>query len=566
MAAHPNPFPILNSSPKEQRSVGVLRNDASNEYVFAVVGHVGSGTSAIAKELHALISERKLADTFFQVNSLKASGVIGEWAIENGLAVPASGTAKPKLSKDVETMQDYGDRMRSEATKDGYADHAAVARRLIRRIQQKRSECIGAEYQEGEVVQPDGKPRAFVLDSIRHPDEVHLLRTLYGDAFILIGVVCEEERRIQRITTKYSDAGKDRARELMRRDANAKEKWGQHVEDAFHLADFFVDNTANRVDGKHWSLPEGLSRLLKIITHSELVRPTIAETAMFHAFSAKMQSACLSKQVGAAVMDAAGNLVAAGTNEAPRAGGGVYGESFDEGDKDDHRCAYFHEPKDRFCRNTREQFVIIEDLIEKIPQLNQIVGEDREALRVALQKTRIGGLIEFSRAVHAEMDALFSAARQGVSLSGCRLFVTTFPCHYCARHIVTAGIDEVQYIEAYPKSRATGLHQDSITTEFSGWKPPSQGGRQVLFRPFTGVAPGFYRRAFFKDRDLKDKRTGNIVDMTKVLEPEWTGPWYLPRAGYVEIEATLSKTASPDAPINQDARPDSGADSPPSNG
>src|SRR5580658_8370770 len=153
---------------------------------------------------------------------------------------------------------------------------------------------------------------------------------------------------------------------------------------------------------------------------------------MYHASSAQMQSACLSRQVGAALVDVDGNVVATGTNEAPRAGGGVYGESL-ESDSRDYRCAMFPDATKRFCRNTREQNEIIQELITQIPELNALGGERKKTLAVELRKTRIGGLLEFSRAVHAEMDALLSAARKGESLVGTRLFVTTFPCHYCAR-------------------------------------------------------------------------------------------------------------------------------------
>src|SRR5260221_6950540 len=125
---------------------------------------------------------------------------------------------------------------------------------------------------------------------------------------------------------------------------------------------------------------------------------------------------------------------------------------------------------------------------------------------------------------------------QGVSSVGTRLFVTTFPCHYCARHIVTAGVDEVQYIEPYPKSRALKLHDDSIQTEHTGWIPPTEEGSKVLFRPFSGVAPRLYKRAFLKDRELKDKISGKMM----IHEPDWGSPWHLPRRSYVQIEAELA--------------------------
>jgi deoxycytidylate deaminase len=84
-------------------------------------------------------------------------------------------------------------------------------------------------------------------------------------------------------------------------------------------------NTVDRLnkDGSpnpEWDVTEKLSRLVKIVTHSELARPLIAETAMYHAAGTQMQSACLSRQVGAAVVDINGNLIATGTNEAPKAG------------------------------------------------------------------------------------------------------------------------------------------------------------------------------------------------------------------------------------------------------
>ena len=90
----------------------------------------------------------------------------------------------------------------------------------------------------------------------------------------------------------------------MNRDADDDKKHGQHVADALHFADFFVDNTTDRErkgsSNPDWRVNEDLNRLVKIITHLELIRSNQPETAMFSGFSAQMQSACLSRQVGAA--------------------------------------------------------------------------------------------------------------------------------------------------------------------------------------------------------------------------------------------------------------------------
>jgi len=530
-------------------SKALIAEHVSNEIVFGIVGHVGSGTTAVAKALKDVLEREQTAEGRFSAVIIKARTAIEEGMKRIGQSlVPGAG----KRLADVQRYQDAGDKLRER-------DHAAVAKGAVVLIRRERAAMQGTVPEPEKPVIPDGKPRAFIIDSLRHPAEIGLLRRIYGEGFVLIGVVCEHDERKKRISKKYDDAGDTNAESFMRRDAKAVEKHGQRVSDAFHLSDFFVDNTAQRIldDGitpnPDWEVTEELQRLTRLITHASVVRPTIAETAMHAAAGAGMRSACLSRQVGAALVDGDGNVIATGTNEVPKAGGGVYGEGFDV-DQPDHRCAVGH----KYCSNTQEQNKIAEAVLREIlgdddPRLRN--REEREALLARIRDGRVGDLLEFSRAVHAEMDALLSAGRKGASTVGTRLFVTTFPCHYCARHIVSAGVDEVQFIEPYPKSQALTLHKDSIQFEKGAkrWIAPSspqwreeskraweQGSPHVLFRPFTGVAPRMYGRAFQKDRELKDKITGDLA----VQGPDWGTPYDLSRKSYAELEAALTKDIS----------------------
>ena len=134
-----------------------------------------------------------------------------------------------------------------------------------------------------------------------------------------------------------------------------------------------------------------------------------------------------------------------------------------------------------------------------MPELKAVTDPiRRNALRQLIRRGRVGDLLEFSRAVHAEMDAVLSAGREGISTIGTRLYVTTFPCHYCARHLVSAGVDEVQFIEPYPKSQALGLHADAIQLEATNWTPPSQGGTKVLFPPICWCCAEIVSACLFK--------------------------------------------------------------------
>jgi dCMP deaminase len=44
---------------------------------------------------------------------------------------------------------------------------------------------------------------------------------------------------------------------------------------------------------------------------------------------------------------------------------------------------------------------------------------------------------------HAERNAIYTAARNGIPLDGCRLYLPWFPCVDCARAIVQAGLSEL---------------------------------------------------------------------------------------------------------------------------
>jgi dCMP deaminase len=48
---------------------------------------------------------------------------------------------------------------------------------------------------------------------------------------------------------------------------------------------------------------------------------------------------------------------------------------------------------------------------------------------------------------HAERNAIYAAAREGIPLLGCRMYLPWFPCADCARGIVQVGLTELVAIE-----------------------------------------------------------------------------------------------------------------------
>lgn len=60
-----------------------------------------------------------------------------------------------------------------------------------------------------------------------------------------------------------------------------------------------------------------------------------------------------------------------------------------------------------------------------------------------------GVYIELSVALHAEANIITQAAKEGVSLKGSELFVSTFPCPTCAKLIASTEFSKVYFAEGY---------------------------------------------------------------------------------------------------------------------
>lgn len=51
--------------------------------------------------------------------------------------------------------------------------------------------------------------------------------------------------------------------------------------------------------------------------------------------------------------------------------------------------------------------------------------------------------------VHAELNCILKAQREGISIEGATLYVTHSPCAHCASLIIETGIERVVYADEY---------------------------------------------------------------------------------------------------------------------
>jgi deoxycytidylate deaminase len=329
----------------------------------------------------------------------------------------------------------------------------------------------------------DGNPkpaarRAYIINSLKHPEEIFRLRIIYRMGFYVLGVHSDEERRrwvLKEIRRIKEDADVD---DLIERDQNEPIPYGQHLTKTFHLSDFFV-----REDGDADRLRNELRRIVDILFGHPYKTPTFDEYAMFLAFASALRSVDMSRQVGAVIADD-NEIISTGANDCPAFGGGLYWPKYNPQER-------VIEDKDKGRDYTHGQDLNKAEQRDIISQILELAGQqelDTNKLREVLEGSRITELNEFGRAVHAEMEALLACARKGVSTKGATLYCTTFPCHNCAKHIIAAGIHRVFYIEPYEKSKAEKLHGEAMMVGFSN-EPHLVNQDKVLFQPFVGVGP-----------------------------------------------------------------------------
>ena len=335
---------------------------------------------------------------------------------------------------------------------------------------------------------------ATILDSLKHASEVLTLRQIYEGGVFIVGLFTPENERL-RFLMDAKGLTEVEAKRLLERDERESLPHGQQARDVFQLSDVFV-----RVDDDE-ALERGLSRFLDLVFGSPTSTPTADEHAMFLAYASSLRSAALSRQVGAVVVSAGGDVIAVGANDVPRFGGGQYWPG--PGDRRDHRLGS--------DSNATQREEIVRDIVERLAKANVLQGSAREAERIVeatIQGSRLADITEYGREVHAEMEALLCCARSGAVTRGGTLYTTTFPCHNCAKHIVGAGLVRVVFVEPYPKSKAVELHADSVSLE------ESEKRVRVLLEPFVGVGPRRYLDLFslrLSSGSLLERRDGKML-------------------------------------------------------
>lgn len=471
-------------------------NKQSQKLIIAFVAPIGCDLEQVGKELIENVKRLKVQSQS-EENIIKISKEL-EFLKEN--------TDLVGYEKYVKLM-DVGDQKRNSKW-----ENATLAKEI--------SDKIDENYNEYDFI---------IIHQLKTPEEIDYLRRKYvkeeNKAFFVISIFDTKPNRINRLIKKIKSSEQNdpkisipaKAQDLIDRDEkDSSKKHGQNVRDAFVLADFFVDSSLRS------EISDQIDRIVKAIFCYPHLSPTKEEYGMYLAEAGALRTRDLSRQVGAAILDDTGAVLSIGCNEVPKAYSGCYWEN----DRPDNRDFVYGEDSNYKFRDE-----ILEEFIRTLCKLQEFSDETKEKINKKIssrdelvslirdnhqifKNTRIMNLIEFGRSMHAEVAAISEAARRGVSLNNSTLFVTLFPCHLCARYIISVGIKKVIFIEPYPKSLTTELYSSEI--ELS---PSCDCPGKIVLKPFIGIAPRIYRKIFIYHYDLKSNDKKQLDGMVKSWVP-----------------------------------------------
>lgn len=536
---HPN-FSRIDMSMDSLVTKEILKAHDGPEIIFGLVGPVGTKLRLVVQVL-----EEQLEKVGYRSKAISVSSLLHQLDKYSYLTGLAGGSEYDRIK---EHMGAGTDLRQLTGRGDIMALLSVGEMRRLRAMTNEESMLKGEHLAR--------KPlhrTAYILRSLKHPDEIDTLRDIYGGGIFVISAYAPREDRIETLAQHISRSQhqfdranyRSQSEELINIDEKEeKSALGQDVSDAFPLADLFIDARHKE------SIEKSIKRFLEALFDYPYHTPIRDEYAMFHAKSAAIRSADLSRQVGAVIATEEGDIVAVGCNEVPKASGGLYWAE-DVVDARDFRVGY--DSSARFKQDILAELLArfssggwfaddkskmkISELLERL-----LIGEDRTLVKDA----QIMNLLEFGRTVHAEMAAITDAARRGVSVKGATLYSTTFPCHLCARHIIASGITRVVYVEPYPKSMAKELYSDSITVD-----PSTKISDRVCFEPFVGISPRSYM-SLFESRIKRKKDSGAVVS--------WDGIESNPRfkrftLSYLLVEEKIVGEFLPDILKQADLKP-----------
>lgn len=293
----------------------------------------------------------------------------------------------------------------------------------------------------------------IAIDAIRNPLEALFFRDRYS-AFYLASVNTPNEVRIQRLQksrinlTSYQIENLD-SKEYASK-LSKKEKFiSQDIKKCIEISDIHLNNP--QIGENDFSvLKKQIAWYLALIMHPGLVTPTPLERCMQVAYGAKLNSGCISRQVGAVITDINYSVKAIGWNNTPEGQVPCLLRNVEDLIRHDDKQAFSNYENNDLdfrevitatypdsCKTNRDVALAGRNISFCFKDIKNSIDGDQNQVH--------------TRSLHAEENAFLQLAKYGgEGIKGGILFTTASPCELCAKKAYQLGITKIVYIDPYP--------------------------------------------------------------------------------------------------------------------
>ncbi|SHJ88400.1 dCMP deaminase [Arenibacter nanhaiticus] len=308
----------------------------------------------------------------------------------------------------------------------------------------------------GSVSKTQNRKCFIVIDALRNPFEVSYLKERYS-AFYLLAINVNDSDRKERL--QNNNYTKEQIEKLDNQEYPKKLKGiqlyiSQNIQQCTELADIHIHNS-NTENENFCNLKKQLIHYYSLMLKPGIVPPTSIERVMQLAHTAKLNSGCLSRQVGAAITDNQFSIKSIGWNNSPQGQVPcILRNSQDLINSSDTEAYSAYEKNNS---EFRKYFKSVYEN-EEIKNMNKCGHNSSFCFKEVQNNLENEKNQVHTRSLHAEENAFLQLTKYGSQgIENGILFTTASPCELCSKKAYQLGIKRIYFIDPYPGIATTHI-------------------------------------------------------------------------------------------------------------
>lgn len=287
-----------------------------------------------------------------------------------------------------------------------------------------------------------------------------------------------------------------------------------------------IEDNKNKYTYKSMHLQ--LMKLICLIKQPGIVTPSALERTMQVAYNAKLNSGCISRQVGAVVTDEFYSVKGIGWNEVPE-GQTPCGlreiKDYESGVVGTSPIYTEFEKKGKY-----KEVTFIDKMKDSINSVPKHYAQDENGRNCPYCFKSFHNAFEgkdnqvHTRSLHAEENAMLQITKYGGQpLKGGNLFTTASPCELCSKKAYQLGIKNIFFIDPYPGISKLqvlkGGNSDKSNPSLYMYQGAIGRGYNKLYEPMMSIKDEITLRTGIRPKESDENKLKSIK---KLLENKFT--------------------------------------------